>query len=209
MILTAVFRSIAPIDKMLMKTIAKIQAQPVQITIMDLENLKQPDESYVIDGILFDGALFLTASHARHKKKAGRLGAPPICKPNVRIHHVHLNSVFAGGMMFEASLRSVTKQGSPPHLQTNCVYDGFGTFEKVIIAAILLDGTMSLTASHARHDKQKAGGLGEGWGGAQPTLCANWMYVCITGFERVHMGSVHCFAGSIARLIGLWLGYGS
>ena len=49
--------------------------------IMDLENLKQPDESYVIDGILFDGALFLTASHARHKKKAGRLGAPPFANP--------------------------------------------------------------------------------------------------------------------------------
>ena len=73
--------------------------------------------------------------------------------------------------MFEASLRSVTKQGSPPHLQTNCVYDGSGTFENVIIAAILLDGTMSLTASHARHDKQKAGGWGRVGGGAAHPLC--------------------------------------
>ena len=43
---------------------------------------------------------------------------------------------------------------------------------------------MFLTASHARAQKQ-SGGIR----GAQPSPFANPIYVCITGSERVHMGS--------------------
>ena len=102
---------------------------------------------HVIDTILLDGAMFLTTSHARYKKKARGLRAagPPIAIPMymgiTSAERIHMSSVYlvAGRMMLEASWRGFKKRGALSHpiadrMPVSCVLknstlrlrDGFG-----------------------------------------------------------------------------------
>ena len=85
--------------------------------------------------ILADDAMFLKASLHGVKKKAGGVGGsppPPICTHDVFItgsERGHMGSVFAGRMILEVLLHSLSKRGawgrrSPHNLQTDCLHGG-------------------------------------------------------------------------------------
>ena len=68
----------------------------------------------MLDASLVHGAMFLKASLHGLKRKPGGLGgrSPPICKHNVFMtgsEKAHMGSVFAGRMILEATLLSLTK----------------------------------------------------------------------------------------------------
>ena len=55
------------------------------------------------------------------------------------MHHVHMDSVFAGRMVFEAGLRGLTRRG-PPSLQMQCVYESAPEYLKTSRRSIKLGG---------------------------------------------------------------------
>ena len=162
------------------------------------DGLENVPNNWVLHAIiLVDGAMFLKASLHGLKKRGG-VGAapppPPICKtPLSRVPKVHMGSVFAGKVILEATLRSLKIMPgvwgeAALRLQTDCVYYEFNKafYKNDVFDA--LNYFLLMVRLSRKLDGVKIKRGARGLGGAQPPpQLANTF---ITGFERVHMGSV-------------------